>query len=77
MATESAAPKPDLGAKAKKHFLMHFSKRILKGKWLSPKLRNLLANHHRNLDGAIPLPFTTPGCKRQKSYARSRRSKKR
>ena len=38
MASEIAAPKPDLDAKAKKTILKHFLKGILKGKLLAPKL---------------------------------------
>ena len=62
--SETAAPKPDLDAKAKKNILKHFLKGILKGKLISPKLRNLLRNHYRNLDAATPIRFTIVSCNR-------------
>ena len=37
--TGIAAPKPDLDAEAKKKFLKHFLKGIVKGKLLAPKLK--------------------------------------
>ena len=37
--------------------------------------KNLLTNHHRNLDAATPIRFATLSCKRQKHYAHSRSSK--
>ena len=43
MASEIAAPKPDLDAKATKRRFKHFLKGILKGKLLAPKLRKSAA----------------------------------
>ena len=67
MASEIAAPKPDLDAKATKRRLKHFLKGILKGKLLAPKLRKSADNsiHFRSLDAAIPIRFTIFSCKRQ------------
>ena len=56
----------------KKTILKHFLKRILKGKLLAPKLRNLLTNHYRSLDAATPIRFTRSSCKIQYYYACSR-----
>ena len=37
--------------------------------------KNLLTDHHRNLNAATPIRFTTLSCKRQKHYAHSCSSK--
>ena len=67
MASEIAAPKLDGSRRQsdKKTILKHFLKAILKGKILAPKLKNLLTNHFRSLDAAVPIRFTIFSCKRQ------------
>ena len=60
-ASEIAAPKPDLDAKAKKRRFWSTKKKI-KGQLLAPKLRNLLTNHCRSLHTATPILFTRSSC---------------
>ena len=51
--SETAAPKPDLDAKAKKKTLLkHFLKGFLKGKWLAPKWR-------KSADKSLSQPWCT------------------
>ena len=75
MTTESAAPKPDPGAKAKKMTLKHFLNRNLKENHQRQNWENLLTNHYRSLDATTPIPFTALSCKRQQYYAGSRGTK--
>ena len=65
--SEIAAPKPDLDAKAKKKDFEALFKRMFQRKITNTKIeKNLLTNHYRNLDAAIPIRFTMSSCKRQK-----------
>ena len=61
-----AAPKPDLGAKAKKYDFGALFQGILNGKSSAPKRRNIWCQSiTRNLHAATKIRFTTLSCKRQ------------
>ena len=71
-ASEIAAPKPDLDAKAEKRQFWSIFKS--KNYWRQ-NCENLLTNHYRSLDAATPIRFTIFSCKRQEYYASSRSTK--
>ena len=56
----------------KKMILKHFWKGTYKENHQRENWKNLVTNHYRSLDAAIPLRFTMSSCKRQQYYARSR-----
>ena len=72
---EIAAPKPDLDAKGKKHYVEALFKRNIKENHQRQIWENLVTNHYRNLHAAIPIRFTMSSCKRQWYYARSHSAK--
>ena len=67
-ASETAAPKPDLDAKATKikdDFEALFTRKKLQENYYRQNCDNLLTNHYRNMDAATPIRFTIFSCKRQ------------
>ena len=67
MASEIAAPKPDLDAKATKRRFWSTFKRNFKRKIISAKIEKICWQiHFRSLDAAIPIRFTIFSCKRQR-----------
>ena len=65
-ASEIAAPKPDLDAKAKKNdFEAFLKKEFHTENHQHQKRENLLTSSYRNLDAATPIRFTMSSSKRQ------------